>query len=79
MRTTLDIDEEVLRAVKEIGQREHRTAGAVVSDLLRQALTRSATPSVSEPEPFYGFRPFAAEGRIVSNTTVERLMDEEGI
>ena len=72
MRTTLDIDGEVLRAVKEIARREARTAGAVLSDLARRALTQSAPAPQpgSEPTSFFGFRPLVAEGRGVSNQRV---------
>ena len=47
MRTTLDIANDVLRAVKERARREHTTAGAVVSELLRQALTATPPHAVS--------------------------------
>ena len=40
MRTTLNIDEDVLRAVKELAKLESRTAGDVISDLARRALER---------------------------------------
>jgi hypothetical protein len=81
MRTTLDIDEEVLNAAKEIARRRHTTAGAVISDLARRALTQPAPErqAVSEPEPFFGFRPLAAGERVVSDETVERLREGEGI
>ena len=39
MRTTLDIDDDVLAAVKEIARREHLSAGEVISRLARLALT----------------------------------------
>ena len=38
MRTTLDIDDDVLRAAKEIAELQRKTAGQVVSELLRKAL-----------------------------------------
>ena len=38
MRTTLKIDDDVLGAAKEIGRRERKTAGAIISDLARRAL-----------------------------------------
>jgi|GEM_PF-4509726 len=44
MRTTLNIDDDVLAAVKEISSREHVSNGEVVSRLLRNALT-STPPS----------------------------------
>lgn len=82
MRTTLDIDAEVLTAAKEIARRRRTTAGAVISELVRRALTQPAPgPGLAErePESFFGFRPLAAGGRVVSDDTVERLREEEGI
>jgi len=81
MRTTLDIEDEVLNAVRDIAHRQRRTVGAVISELVLRALTqpRLEQRAVAEPKPFFGFRPLAAEGRVVSNETVERLRDEEGV
>ena len=39
MRTTLDIDDPLLEAVKELARRQGTTAGRVASDLIRRALT----------------------------------------
>ena len=36
MRTTLDIDDDVLQAAKELAQYESKTAGQVLSDLARR-------------------------------------------
>lgn len=81
MRTTLDIDEEVLRAAKEIARRQHSTAGAVISELARRALTEPAgdPPGVAETQAFYGFRPLPAGERVVSDETVERLREDESV
>jgi hypothetical protein len=82
MRTTLDIDDDVLAAAKERARRERKTTGRVVSELLRRAMTQgdAATPgAVAEPAAHYGFRPFASRGVVVSDELVERLRDEEGI
>lgn len=82
MRTTLDIDDEVLNAAKAIARRQHRTAGAVISELARRALTQpmpEQQTAVSEPQAFFGFRPLAPDGRVVSDETVERLREQEGI
>ena len=46
MRTTLDIDEDVLRAAKELAAERKSTTGKVLSELARKALEptrRSAT------------------------------------
>lgn len=39
MRTTLDIDEDVLAAAKELARAEGKTMGEVISDLARKGLT----------------------------------------
>jgi hypothetical protein len=78
MRTTLDIDADILSAIKERARREHRSAGAVISDLARLALTQGKAQD-SEQAGFYGFRPLPADGRVVSDETVERLRDELGV
>ena len=40
MRTTVDIDDPILREVRAIHEREGRSMGAVISELLADALTR---------------------------------------
>ena len=78
MRTTLALDDDVLLAVRERARREKRTAGAVLSDLARQALTQQQSGSSSAPpKSFYGFEPFAHRGAAVSNALIDRLRDEE--
>jgi hypothetical protein len=83
MRTTLDIDDDVLAAAKELSRQQGRTAGEVVSALLRQALTGGAGPSKGRRErgaaAVAGFRPFAARGAPVTNDTVNKLRDAEGV
>ena len=76
MRTTLDIDEDVLRAAKELARREKKTAGAVISELTRRALT--ASPKVGrEPKARHGFRPFPRRGSIVTNEQIDKLREED--
>jgi hypothetical protein len=77
MRTTLDIADDVLQAAKERARRENRTAGEVVSDLLRQALNTPRPSAVREPEPVHGLRPFAPRGTIVTNELIDQLRSED--
>lgn len=83
MRTTLDIDDDLLLAAKEIARREGATAGAVVSRLLRRSLTGAGTPAkVARAKRIgvAGFVPFdAPAGVIVTNEQVDRLRDAEGV
>lgn len=76
MRTTLDIAEDVLQAAKELARRENKTAGEVISELARAALTARAlgTPKANEPKARYGFRPFPKRGgAVVTNELIDRL------
>jgi hypothetical protein len=43
MRTTLDIEAPILREVKALHEREGRSMGAIVSELLAEALARRRT------------------------------------
>ncbi len=78
MRTTLDIDADVLEAAKSLARRERSTAGAVLSRLARSALNAPATPPMAaEPPAFYGFRPFPKRGGVVTNELIDRLREED--
>jgi hypothetical protein len=82
MRTTLDIDDDVLAAAKERAKRENLTAGQFISRLLRRAMTQPDADSptaVKEPPAHYGFRPFPTRGTVVSDAEVNRLRDDEGV
>jgi hypothetical protein len=78
MRTTLDIDEDVLQAAKEIARREKKTAGQVVSMLARIALTAPrGARTAREPRAVHGFRPFAPRGAIVTNELIDSLREDD--
>ena len=78
MRTTLSLDEDVLLAVKERARREKRTAGEVLSDLARQALTGQHLASQpSDADAFFGFDPLPHRGDAVSNALIDRLQEED--
>jgi hypothetical protein len=49
MRTTLDIDDPILKEVKAIHEREGRSMGAVLSELLAEALARRRPARVRPP------------------------------
>jgi hypothetical protein len=52
MRTTLDIDDDVLSAAKELAAAQKVTAGKVLSDLARRALL--GPPTQEEPDYYAG-------------------------
>jgi hypothetical protein len=77
MRTTLDIDVDVLNAAKELARRERTTAGAVISNLARQALTSPRPNRPAAPKPFHGFAPLPKRGGIVTNELIDRLREDD--
>lgn len=85
MRTTLDIDDDLLAAAKEIARRESSTAGQVISRLLRHSLTGAGSEvgtarSRSRRAGVAGFVPFPARpGVLVTNEQVDRLREAEGL
>jgi len=44
MRTTVDIDDDVLQAAKELGAMQKKTAGQMLSELARKGLAPAAQP-----------------------------------
>jgi hypothetical protein len=74
MRTTLDIDDDVLLAAKELARTQGVTAGRVISDLVRQSFRkpakklkyRNGVPQVT-PLP---------DGELVTTEMVNRWLDE---
>lgn len=82
MRTTLDIDDDLVAAAKELARREGSTAGAVVSRLLRRSLTGLDAPAAPAraSRSVAGFRPFAARpGVVATNEQVDALREAEGV
>lgn len=74
MRTTLDIDEDVLQAAKELGDVRGQTAGKVLSDLARKALTPTNAPKVRNGVPLL---PVRAGQPIMTMKLVNELRDDE--
>jgi hypothetical protein len=78
MRTTLDIDDDVLQAAKERARREKKTAGQMISELVRTALgVVPAHAPAREPRPLHGFRPFPRRGGIVTNELIDKLREDD--
>jgi hypothetical protein len=76
MRTTLDLDEDVLQAAKELAAVRGVTAGRVVSDLVRKALTPTGPfPKIRNGVPLLPPRP---PGSVIPTMKlVNELRDEE--
>lgn len=74
VRTTLDLDEDVLQAAKEMAAARGTTAGKVVSELARKALTPTRAPRVRNGVPLLPRRPVTA--RRPTMQQVNELRDE---
>jgi len=72
MRTTLNLDEDVLQVAKELALQRGQTAGQIISDLVRQALEPKAPPKVRNGVPVFVPK---AGARKPSLALVNRLRD----
>jgi hypothetical protein len=73
MRTTLDIEDDVLLAAKEIARNQGLSTGKVLSDLARQALTREPPENTRHGVPLFPTRPGSG---VVTLELVNQLRDE---
>jgi len=73
MRTTVDLEEDVLLAAKEIAKQRGKTLGQALSDLARQALTRRSPVSTKHGLPLFPVQPNAG---VVTLELVNRFRDE---
>lgn len=74
MRTTLDIDDDVLQAVKEIGEMRKKTAGQILSELARKGLCPPRKYDVRNGVPIIHRAPGTP---LITTADVRRWMDED--
>jgi hypothetical protein len=74
VRTTLEIDDDVLQAAKEIAEFRGLTAGKALSELARLGLTPSRTSTLRNGVPVLARRP---GGRAITMRLVNELRDDE--
>ncbi len=83
MRTTLDIDDDILQAAKELARAGNKTAGQVLSELARKGLTQpgGSTGFGEEASAPYVLKDgwfvlTNREGVVVTKEQVDRLIEE---
>jgi hypothetical protein len=76
MRTTLDIDDPILKEVKAIHDKEGRSLGAVVSELLAEALARRRA-SHARPSFRWTSRPMRCLVDLADKETVYAALDAD--
>jgi hypothetical protein len=75
MRTTLDIDQRILKELKSRGKVEGKSLGALASELLAQALVRPRT-GVAPPPFTWSSRPMGAKVDIADKDALYKALDE---
>ena len=79
MRTTLDIEDDVLQAAKELAHREGSTAGRVISILARRGLA-APSPLPNRSSGTRGGVPvLASRGEVVTLEHIQKLIDQESV
>jgi hypothetical protein len=80
MRTTLDIDDDVLQVAKSLAAAEKKTAGQVLSELARKALTRSDEHfDPAKLEIVDGIPVLPSRGGVITPELVARLLEESDL
>jgi hypothetical protein len=74
MRTTLDIDDDVLQAAKELGGMRKKTAGQIISELARKALEPAVHYTIRNGVPVIPHRPGTP---LMTSADVRRWLDED--
>jgi hypothetical protein len=79
MRTTLDIEDDVLQAAKELAARAGSTAGKILSSLARRGLIGPSGDAEGHPAMRGGIPLLRPRGEVVTLDHVRKLMDQEGV
>ena len=79
MRTTLDIEDDVLQAAKEMAQREGSSAGRVISTLARRGLTASLNKKEVASISRGGVPLLPLREEVITEKHIQNLMDAEGV
>lgn len=83
MRITLDIDDDVHAAARDLAERKRTTAKKFISDVIREApqarLQTVSTDRTRYASHVHGFNPVPGGGVIVTNELVNELCEEAGV
>lgn len=74
MRTTLDIDDPVLRELKRCQTKEGKSLSRLVSDLLARVLKEDAAPTATAP-PVWIAKPMGACVNLTNKDAMHRALD----
>ena len=77
MRTTVDIDDPILKDLKKIQQKEGRSLGRLISDLLAQALGERKTAKRSTSAPQWVTKAMGARIDLSDHEALYAAMEKE--
>ena len=77
MRTTVDIDDPILKDLKKIQQKEGKSLGRLISDLLAQALGERKSAKAPAKPPQWISKPMRARIDLADRETLYSVMGEE--
>lgn len=78
MRTTLEIEDDVLQAAKELAEREHSTTGRMLSALARRGLA-SPSSEKSRASIRNGVPVLPSRDEIITLEKIQRIRNQEGV
>lgn len=79
MRTTLDIDDDVLFVARERARKYKVSTGQALTRMAREGLNRSTGASRRGRKSPLGIMPLPRNGEVITNDHVNRLRDELGV
>ncbi len=75
-RTTIDIDDPILKEIKAIQKREGRSMGKIVTQLLAEALVKQKT-SAKTPSLKWISRPMRSHVDLTDKEEIYRILDRD--
>jgi hypothetical protein len=79
MRTTLDIEDDVLQAAEELARRDGVTVGQIISLLARRGLTGLSGKAKKSSRIRGGVPLLPSRGEVVTFEHANNLIDKEGV
>jgi hypothetical protein len=79
MRTTVDIDDPILKEVKSLGKKEGKSLGRIVSDLLARGLRTRDIAGKERKARRWITRPMASRVELADKEAVYAAMEREAV
>jgi len=82
MRTTINIERDILETAKEIAKKEGKTTGTVISEMARRGFYAGVTAVAEDTAPYRlqdGVPILPPTGSLVSEESIRRIRDVEDI